>query len=102
MLTSRLWVFVSIQSIDKHTDMQHSVFRDFLDSRHPLAIKRINIDSPNKSRGKLMRERKNTDVRARKAALSELYEKPPEEALITDRGRTVGGLDTDPSRKVNG
>jgi len=43
-----------------------------------------------------MRERKKADVCARQAPLRELYENTPEEALITDRGRTTGGLDTDP------
>lgn len=36
------------------------------------------------------------DVRKRQAPLRELYEKIPEKALLTDRGKTTGGLDTDP------
>lgn len=43
-----------------------------------------------------MIERNKADVRTRQAPLRELYEKTPEKALITDRGRATGGLDTDP------
>lgn len=37
-----------------------------------------------------------SDVRKRQAPLRELYQKAPAEALITDRGRSTGGLNTDP------
>lgn len=37
-----------------------------------------------------------TDVRARQEPLRERYLRTPQEALITDRGRTMGGVDTDP------
>ena len=43
-----------------------------------------------------MNKRHPRDVRSRQAPLRELYKKEPEAALITDRGRTTGGLDTDP------
>ena len=35
-----------------------------------------------------MNKSHNTDVRSRQAPLRELYQKSPQEALITDRGRT--------------
>jgi len=43
-----------------------------------------------------MNEIKNSNVRSRQAPLRERYEEKPEEALIADRGRTTGGLGTDP------
>jgi uncharacterized OsmC-like protein len=44
----------------------------------------------------MMNKGKNTDVRSRQAPLRELYQKSPEEALITDCGRTADGVSSDP------
>lgn len=43
-----------------------------------------------------MDDLKKADVRKRQAPLQELYRERPEEAMITDRGRTIGGLEADP------
>lgn len=43
-----------------------------------------------------MVEAKTVNVRARQNPLRERYKEVPEEALITDRARTTGGVETDP------
>jgi uncharacterized OsmC-like protein len=43
-----------------------------------------------------MNKRNKVDVPTRQAPLRELYGKIPEEAMIPDRGRSTGGLETDP------
>lgn len=43
-----------------------------------------------------MKQKDKIDVRARQAPLRKLYEEKPEEALITDRGRTTSGPGADP------
>ncbi|MEJ2642228.1 MAG: OsmC family protein [Desulfosarcinaceae bacterium] len=43
-----------------------------------------------------MEEISKIDVRQRQASLRQIYENIPEKALIKDRGRSTGGLDTDP------
>ena len=43
-----------------------------------------------------MSKKNHVDVRARQPPLREIYGKAPEEALIADRGRTTGGIHTDP------
>ena len=43
-----------------------------------------------------MNKQNQVNVPTRQAPLRELYGKTPEEALITDRGKSTGGLDTDP------
>ena len=43
-----------------------------------------------------MVETKTVNARARQNPLRERYQETPEEALITDRARTTGGVETDP------
>lgn len=43
-----------------------------------------------------MTEKEATDVRERQDHLRERYKDAPEEAAITDRARSTGGIDTDP------
>jgi hypothetical protein len=43
-----------------------------------------------------MVEAKTVDVRARQNPLRERYNEAPEDALITDRARTTGGVEMDP------